>query len=205
VIDWAGQRRLVLTKAQLFGTPEWLELRSIGNPEFRLSMVPSKDPDDGVFHTFTGHSKPVSLNAALAQTRQALPAPPVVIGGAAKAAVEPVPETFGTSAAWKIEVAPIDWNSVADAYLDITYQGDVARLFTGSTMLDDHFYTGVPWRIGLKRFADEIKNPLMVTVLPLRKDAPIFFEDGMRPADDQAARIASVTVTPEYRFRLEAN
>ena len=57
------------------------------------------------------------------------------------------------SAAWKIDIASIDWNSVADAYLRIDYQGDVARLFTGSTMLDDHFYTGVPWQIGLKRFA----------------------------------------------------
>ena len=204
VIDYAGERRLAVTDSQLFGTPDWLELRSIGNPDFRLSMFPAKDPDDGVFHTYIGHAKPVSLSAAATQTRRPLPAPPVVIGGAAKAAVEPVPESFGASAAWKIDVAPIDWNSVADAYLDITYQGDVARLFAGSSMLDDHFYTGVPWRIGLKRFAAEIEKPLAMTVLPLRKDAPIFFEDGMKPADDQVARIASVTVTPEYRFRLEA-
>jgi len=205
VIDYAGQRRLIETDAQLFGTSEWLEARSLGNPDFRLSMFPAlKSADDGVFQTVTAHVKPVSLTASLAPVRQALPVPPVVIGGAAKAAVEPVPETFGASAAWKIDVAPIDWNSVADAYLSIDYQGDVARLFTGSAMIDDHFYTGVPWHIGLKRFSAEIKKPLCVTVLPLRQDAPIFFEDGMRPAGDQVARIASVSVTPEYRFRLEA-
>jgi len=202
VVDWAGQRRLILTNAQLFGTQDWLELRSIGNPDFKLSMFPGKSPDDGVFQTITGHAKPVSLNAALTPVRLALPAPPVVIGGAAKAAVEPVPETFGDSAAWNIEASPIDWSSVADAYLRIEYQGDVARLFTGNAMLDDHFYTGVPWEIGLKRFGTELKKPLSVTVLPLRRDAPIFLEDGMRPNEDQVAKILSVTITPEYRFRI---
>jgi hypothetical protein len=166
----------------------------------------TKGADDGVFQSFTAHAKPVSLTAKATPVRPALPVPPIVIGGAAKAAVEPVPETFGLSAGWTIDVAPIDWTSVSDAYLSIDYQGDVARLFTGSAMIDDHFYTGVPWQIGLKRFAAEIKKPLALTVLPLRQDAPIFFEDGMKPAfpaDGQVARIASVSVIPEYRLRLE--
>jgi hypothetical protein len=218
VVDWAGGRRLVETDAQLFGTSDWLELRSPGTPDFHLSVFPAlpasptaslpltKAADDGAFQSFTAHARPVSLTATATAVRPALPVPPIVIGGAAKAAVEPVPETFGASAGWKIDVSPIDWNSVSDAYLSVDYQGDVARLFTGSAMIDDHFYTGEPWRIGLKRFAAEIKKPLALTVLPLRQDAPIFFEDGMKPAfpaDGQVARVASVSVTPEYRLRVE--
>lgn len=210
-----GNTHLVETEAQLFTDGGSLTFRSLGNPLFRLSLFPAltetpsanialiRAKDEGAFEIFEAQAAPLSLKAAATPTRPALPVPPIAIGGLAKAAIEPTPETFGDSAAWSIDIAGIDWKQVSDAYLRIDYQGDVARLFSGNVLIDDHFYTGIPWEIGLKRFAGEIKRPLTVSILPVRQDAPIYFEDGMRPSGDaQIARISRLEVVPEYELKL---
>lgn len=89
--------------------------------------------------------------------------------------------------------------------MEISYKGDVARLFFGPTMLDDEYFYGAAWTIGLKRFSQEIKTPLTLTVLPLRKDAPIYIDDAVRaemPSDDQVAQVTSVKLVPQYKLIL---
>src|SRR5262249_44045780 len=44
---------------------------------------------------------------------------------------------------------PMDIN---DVFLEIDYTGDVGMAFIKGQLVDDHFYFGQPWRIGLKRF-----------------------------------------------------
>lgn len=215
---WVVGSHLIETDAQLFASPSAIELRSIGSTDFSfgffpaLAAAPKADlplrqvRDDGVFQTFEGHAKPARIDVTVSPLRPALTVPPIVIGGTAKAALEPTPETFGASGAWNIAFSGADPNSVSDAFLQIDYQGDVARLFSGTTMIDDQFYNGEPWVIGLKRYAREIKDPLTLTILPLRKDAPIYIEEQMRPAfpeNGQIATISGIKVTPEYRVRVD--
>ncbi|HEY5212041.1 MAG TPA: hypothetical protein VIJ38_03370, partial [Acidobacteriaceae bacterium] len=53
-------------------------------------------------------------------------------------------------------------------------EGDIARISSSGKLLDDNFYNGTPWTIGLKRFfhSGAVKT-LDLAILPLRK--------GMRP------------------------
>ena len=55
--------------------------------------------------------------------------------------------------------------------------------------MDDHFFDGSTWEIGLKRFAGQMSQPLTLTVLPMRKDAAIYLDDsvGAMVSGDQTA------------------
>jgi len=61
------------------------------------------------------------------------------------------------------------------------------------------------WRVGLKRFAGDLEEPWIVSVLPLRSDAPIYIEEPYRPSfagSKQVASLVSVRILPEYQLTL---
>jgi hypothetical protein len=47
-------------------------------------------------------------------------------------------------------------NGLSNLFLKVDYVGDVARLSAKNRLLDDDFYNGISWSVGLKRFRDEI-------------------------------------------------
>jgi hypothetical protein len=140
------------------------------------------------------------------KTRDAQPVPPLAMTGPGKTAVEPVPEVFGRSAAWTIRIAPRALDGVEDAFLRIDARGDIGRLFSGATMLDDQFFNGSVWEIGLRRFAREINDPLTLAVLPMRRDAPIYLDRGVAGmvSGDQTAEVVAVTAVPQYALHLRS-
>jgi hypothetical protein len=92
-------------------------------------------------------------------------------------------------------------------FLRITYTGDVARLSVNGHLLDDNFADGRPWLIGLDRFVSQIgpNHELQLSIYPLRKDAPIFFETGYEPKVDgtQAVSLQSVELLTQTTLRLK--
>ncbi|MDR3508484.1 MAG: beta-galactosidase [Caulobacteraceae bacterium] len=208
--DLDGQPRLILTRATPVFGDHRLELRSLGDPDIRISVYPAlKAPPagltatgrDGLFQTLEARQQTRALTATFTHLRDAQPVPPVTIGGPARAAVQPTPEVYGRAAAWSLTIPKDALSGLSDAYLDLSLTGDVGRLFSGPRMLDDHFLDGRPWQVGLKRFASLLDQPLILTVLPLRGDAPIYLQEGYRPAltpGAQVAEVRQVTLTPEY-------
>jgi hypothetical protein len=211
-----GRTRLVLTDAQLMFEPSGVDLLSTGAPDFRIEVYPAlarapaadrplrQGAPDGVFQVFEAHAPSRSIEARIAKIREARPVPPLAMTGPGGTAVEPTPETFGKSAAWSIRLPPGALTGVDDAFLRIQARGDVGRLFAGMTMIDDHFLDGRVWEVGLKRFAAEIRAPLMLTVLPMRRDAPIYLDGGVASMvdGDQTAEVTAVSVAPQYRLRI---
>jgi hypothetical protein len=211
-----GSRHLLLTDAQAYSGDGALDLLSIGAPDFRFSVYPalahpasanlplSAGTPEGVFQTFTAHAPERTLTATLTKLRDAQPVPPLVLGAPANTAHEPAPEVFGKSGAWSIAIHGGAIDDKDDAFLRVRARGDVARLFSGVTMLDDRFLDGSTWEIGLGRFSAEAKQPLTLTVLPLRKDAPIYLDAGVAAMvdGDQTAEIQDVSVAPEYHLHL---
>ncbi|MEM5340338.1 beta-galactosidase [Paraburkholderia azotifigens] len=215
VLPFDGQRRLILTDALAFARDGELVLRSTDAASFDFAVYPPftrtptstqqmvESKQSGFFQRFIVTVPPVAFDATITPLRAAQTVPPVVPGGTAHAAVEPTPETFGKAAAWRIDLpeAALNAPGLGNAYLSIRYTGDIGRLFSGANMIDDHFYNGLPWQIGVRNVTIDTRQPLMLTVLPLRADAPIYLDARHDPRvglKDQVADVQSVNWVPEY-------
>lgn len=217
IADVAGKRRLLLSEQQLVVDGGALQLRSVGSSAFRVAMFPAltKAPTaagtvqkgtDGIFQTFAATLPDRRLTASVTPLRAAQAVPPLLIGGNAKAAQEPGPETFGAVASWQVTVPTAQLKGLDDALLDIDFVGDIGRLYAGVEMLDDWYYSGYRWQFGLRHSGDRLAQPLTFSVLPLRADAPIYLDSKARPdfgGQAQLAQLRAVTVTPVYLLRLK--
>jgi hypothetical protein len=101
--------------------------------------------------------------------------------GKSPIAIAPVDSDFTNAAIWKIKLpANLDLN--LNPILRIHYVGDAARLTLNGRLIEDNFYAGRTFDLGLNRYAPEIlTGDLRLEILPLRKDAPIFFEPKDKP------------------------
>ncbi|WP_373988654.1 beta-galactosidase [Duganella sp. BuS-21] len=161
--------------------------------------------NDGIFQAFEAVLPSHDVKATVTQTRNAQQAAPIVIGGTAKAAIQPLPENFKAAAAWQINVPREQLKGLDDALLQIDFVGDIGRLYAGTSMLDDWYYSGYQWQIGLRQQAALLDQPLTVAVLPLRADAPIYLPKEARPdfgGESQIATVRGVTVIPVYQLRI---
>ena len=84
-----------------------------------------------------------------------------------------------------------------------------SRLSLDGRLLDDDFYNGRTWEIGLKRFLPESfgKN-FEISVLPLPHAAPIYLDARAWEAmntEGQTAKVLGVEVLPEYEAVLHSS
>ncbi|GJH00486.1 beta-galactosidase [Paraburkholderia terrae] len=215
VLPFDGQRRLILTDALAFERDGELVLRSKEVASFDVDVYPPlqrrpvathafvETPGSSVFQRFAVSVPPVAFDISVTPAREALRVPSIVSGGPARAAVEPAPECFGKAAAWRIDVPSeaLRAQGLSNAYLSIRYSGDVGRLFSGANLIDDHFYNGLPWEIGVRNVAIDPQQLLMLTVLPMRADAHVYLDARYDPRPlirDQVAEVLGVSWVPEY-------
>jgi hypothetical protein len=125
--------------------------------------------------------------------------------------VSPGKNDFQSAAVWKVNL-PADLDMASNPVLRIRYTGDVARLTLNGRLLNDDFYNGSTFEIGLRRHASELASgDLRLEILPLRKDMPVYFESKHRPefnTDGTALRIdhAEIQYTePQTPTGLAAN
>ena len=106
-----------------------------------------------------------------------------------------------------LTIAPADNSLVQEYFLRIHYVGDVAMAFMKGQLVQDEFYHGEPWTIGLKRYATDLQtDPLTFYFRPLRADAP-FLRDLPHNAIPDLSRgpvvdIQSVEVVPQYKMSI---
>lgn len=213
----AGAPRLLYTTAQVVAGADGLVLRSPGQPAFRFGVYPAlaRAPTasaklvarsaDGVFQSYAAAVPARRIDATVTPLRPARAAPPVLIGGLAKAALEPAPEAFKAAAAWSVSIPRAQMKDLDDALLNIDFVGDVGRLYAGVRMLDDWYYSGYGWQFGLRQAEALLDRPLTVAVLPLRADAPVYIPQAARPDFGDAKQIAQlrgVSVTPVYVLKV---
>ena len=113
------------------------------------------------------------------------------------------------AAAWQIQLPAGAIKGLSDLFLNVGYLGDVARLSSGGNLLTGNFYNGLRWSVGLSRFIkDGGSAPLVLSILPLRKDAPIYIEDAYRPRFSSGAQIdelRNLELIPEYELLVDTN
>jgi hypothetical protein len=216
VLRLAGKDHLVVTQANAFEAADGgIEFRQTGDPVFKFSTYPhfTQKPVAlnviGKAGIFTRYEKAVpskSLTASVEVLREPGNAAAARNIGPKGTAIEPLPEAFGASGKWQIVVPADALTGLSDAYLRISYKGDIARLFSGGEMLDDAFYDGKVWSIGLKRYAAKLQTPLTLTILPLKQDAKIMLDETAIPTtyeNGQVASVEKVELTPEYSLSVK--
>jgi hypothetical protein len=224
-----GGEQLLITEADFAADPNaqqsQIRLRSRASSEFTFTLVP---PPAGALKANLQLTASASTAQSIAFTADAAPwtdplevrqinsagiAPQVKTGPALDwrprgVAQAPDAGKMANAARWSISVPQGTMNGLSDLYLRINYTGDVARLYSGDHLLDDDFYNGKPWTIGLKRFlAAQGASNFELNILPLRKDAPVYFETATPPefgANGQAVSLDSVTLVPEYQLEIDS-
>jgi hypothetical protein len=112
--------------------------------------------------------------------------------GIAGAAEEPVDADFDAAAVYRISL-PAD-ATARQSLMQIRYRGDVARLYANGKLIDDNFYNGRPFLMGLWRLPAEVTE-LELRILPLQKDMPVYFP---READKTPGEeVLSIQITPK--------
>jgi hypothetical protein len=186
-----------------------LQLRSKDEPRFSFAVYPSlgKPPKgaawsmhgDGAFQRFETSVAPVHASAEATVLRPAGNVRAVPVGGRANTAMLPYPEQFRPAAAWTVRTVAPAAPQVEQYLLRPDVVGDVARLFDGTRMVDDWYYSGFGWEFPLRTQGNGM---LTLQLLPLRADAPIYLPKEARPDFDgkpQVATLRGVHLSPVYR------
>ncbi|MGO8759172.1 MAG: beta-galactosidase [Terracidiphilus sp.] len=228
-VQLGGSGRLLITEQDFLAdpdtNPERIELRSLANPRFAFTVTPqlaapleanvplTHASATGQATRFTAEAPEWNARLECRQTRAAGLAPPVPLGPAADwrprgVAQAPPPGDLPQAATWQITVPQGALNGISKLFLQIDYRGDVARLSAGRKLLDDDFANGKPWMIGLKRFlAAQGPSTFELSILPLRKDAPVYFEFPSPPQfgpNGQVDSLDGIRLLPEYWLEIAA-
>ena len=220
----AGSDHLLITTQDFVADPDSrparIGLRSLAKPHFEFAitppasvplqanvpLVPAATDRNAVF------TADVPQWQAAFQSTEIEPdaeAPPVKIGPAQDwrphgVAQAPAAGELPQAAQWSITVPAGALNGLSELFLEVRYQGDLARLSTNHRLLDDDFYNGQPWMVGLSRFlAPNGSGNFDLSILPLRKDAPVYFEfpePVQFEQNGQIDKLDSIRLIPEYQL-----
>jgi hypothetical protein len=222
VLEMHGQKTLIYSGAYAFSSGEAIDLRSAGRSDIFFGLLDGGNagwesdtglkpqPPEGVFQVYESAVAPRTIPVEFTPTKQPGAAPPIERANPARWRKQPVavaPTDLAMqkfSARWSISLPKDTLAGIEDVFLQIHYEGDIGRLYAGATLIDDNFYNGQPWVIGLKRFGSRLDAPLELEVLPLRSDAPVYFDPGFKPQfkGNQTAAVTSITAVPEYEVVL---
>jgi hypothetical protein len=148
---------------------------------------------DGIFRRFAVTTRRMYPPVKTEPVQPAGPAREIPLSsGKAHIALAPNESDFTNAAVWRIHL-PANLDMSQDPLLRIRYVGDVARLTLNGRLIDDNFYNGREFDLGLKRFMPEIVGgDLRLEILPLRKDAPIYLADEAKPDFGKSGSIGRV-------------
>jgi hypothetical protein len=225
--SFGGEEYILLSPADLFFDETSVHLRGREVGTLRFSVFPNlkfhaeaavpveKAGQDGLFFQYAASLSPKQIPVALKVLRtDALPSPirmgkPFDWRDDVAVATPPEDQDYDHADLWQIIVPRDALNDLSDAFLRIAYVGDTARLYAGGRLLDDDFYRGTVWEIGLKRFLPDITGvPLELKILPLRKDAPMYLPASAWPDFGSASSLGTVKrieISPEYEVRLDVD
>ncbi len=217
----AGRDRLFLSNAGLFFDGNAVHLNSRHPADLKVGIYPALSPAvgakvadfhpagaDGIFQEFT---TTVETSAATVTWTPVKPAGASEAAklGSKKNLAEPEQADFERAAVFSLKLPlVVPGMGRARPVLVVNYQGDVARIYAGGRLVDDNFYKGPAWEIGLWRFTpEELAQGLDLKILPLRQDTNIFLEKSARPAFDgggDVLNIKDLSIVWDYEAVLNA-
>jgi beta-galactosidase len=210
-----GQERLVLSPADVFFEEGAIHLLATDPDQLNFEIYPKlgRAPAlftalgaDGLFEKYGTHVGKVDVKVGIEQVKNAEPRPPVRMGK--EVAEAPEAGAFAGAAQWALEVPMIKSPDVHNLFLRISYEGDIARLYEDGKLINDDFYKGTPFEIGMQRNAMNQNAKLELQILPMRKDEPIYLPPESQltfPPSGQVASVKQIVAIPEYQAVASVN
>jgi hypothetical protein len=100
--------------------------------------------------------------------------------------------------------------SLHNVFMRVNYIGDTGMAFFDGRMIDDHFYSGRPWEIGLRRFLPLVQGKEIIFVFQSMKRGASYWDDipeKYRPVFDAGADeyldVNGVEFIPEYSAEID--
>ena len=214
--------RLLETAADVSADGDKVTLRQLGDPDFQFSLYPGpagspasistihRDSDG----TYTAPAEPEHFTARLKLLRGAGAVPKPILGPAfswrpVDVGEAPSEDVWAKDAArWSVKLDPAHLPpSVSNVFLRIRYAGDGGRLLTNGELLDDNFFNGEEWMIGLRRYAESGDVPaLTLELLPMHADPSIYLAAPARAqlsASGQTLRLGRVSAVPQFQLQFQ--
>jgi hypothetical protein len=91
-------------------------------------------------------------------------------------------------------------DEVNDCFLRIDFGGDMAKLYVGQEWVDDWFYNGHTWEIGLKRFG--FPKKLQVEIEALKENDQRFLEKWPELRNGVASEIYQAEIDAEKVYQI---
>lgn len=215
ILDLGGQRRLVFSEQQTWVADGKLQLRGLATQPLHVAVFPAlakpratglQVRQDGPLQHLEFKADASAPTLQVSPTRPARNAPRILKGGLAGAALQPIPEAFASAATWSLKLPQPLGRQAEDVLLELDFVGDVGRVFAGTRLLDDWYYNGQRWQIGLRQFGLKPGQELKLAVLPLRADAPVYIDAAHRPSfaagQAQVAELRGARLLPIRRIAI---
>ncbi|MBW4039873.1 MAG: glycoside hydrolase [Acidobacteria bacterium] len=224
---WRGDdaHMLLRTKAEAFSDGERWTLRSdhpvmqfglFGTVSAKAKENFEREGESGLFENFQVSVPKVVLKVTVDQLAAAKPlhAPgksewemgPSMAWRPKALPMKPSTAALAGAAEWEIHLPRVAEKNISDAWLSIPYQGDEARLSAGGRLIDDTFWNGLPWVVGIRESIPQWREEgttLQLQILPLPKDYPMYLEEGAALHFDAAGvaeALGKVRLIPQYQL-----
>ena len=102
-----------------------------------------------------------------------------------------------------------DWTKINDIFITFDYRGDRGICMMNGELQTDNLYTSAPWTVGLKRYAEDLKNNEMYFYfVPMAKDAPYlnYLDKEVVPNfgdKNDFLEIKNAEIKTEYKINVE--
>jgi len=216
ILKIANADRLVLSASDVFSDGSGIHLRSTISPTQTLSIYPDamlgrSGKRNGLFTDYTLTQPEKHPILTIEQTQAGTLRPRMDPGPFfewRKRAIPAVPPltAFEQAASWRLQWQNPDLKGLSNILLQIDYTGDIARISSSSTLLDDNFYNGLPWQIGLAQLDSKmVASQLTLRILPMPRVAPIYLDSKAQASLDRThdnPQVAQARLIPEYESIL---
>jgi hypothetical protein len=196
----------LLSPADVFAGPDGIHLRSVVRSNIEASVFVASGKSQQLWRERTWNIEPRQVKYEWTSLRQPGQRNSIPTDNAGKRdkpmPLAPQDSDFSQAAAWTLTIPTQSMAGLSDIYVRFQYAGDVARLYLDGDLLDDNFYDGQPWEIGLKRFLPAaFDQKLVFDVLPMPRNDLIYLDLSawakMNPAG-QTAKVDALEILPEY-------
>jgi hypothetical protein len=213
-----GQSRLVMTDCTLIPTETELRLRSTASAKLDFALYPDASTQlsnglkpertvDGIFTRYWVQLPERRIAVSFTPCDMDVPPMPDELA----AAPQPGPQydvkyrPLPGSRNWRLGIAPDALACLNNVFLQFDLSGDTAALYLNDKLVDDWFIFGPPMTVGLKHFAEALKNgEFKLQLMPLTEKRNIFLEDPDMKIRGLQAELKAITALPEYEVTVQA-